>query len=445
MLASKPSTKAVLPHPPAPSSLEEAGLPQDLIVQLALKTLHFAGELSGADLAARLGLKFSVIEPALTLIKLQHQVEVSGGSLIGGPSYRYRITDAGRTRAQLFLESSHYVGAAPVPLAQYKRYMAEYKAHAPRVATRERVRQAFSHLVISDRVMDQLGPAINAGHSMFVYGPPGNGKTVISQAIQKLLDGDIHIPHALEVEGAIVRLFDPVTHEALPSEHSPTGLDRGADLDQRWVRCRRPLVMVGGELTLDALELSYNPVSGFYKAPVQAVANGGVLVIDDFGRQRVAPRDLLNRWIVPLENRVDYLTLNSGQKFELPFMVLVAFATNIRPQELVDEAFLRRIHYKVLCESPTHDDYLAIFRNYCLERGVGFDRELVEDLLENYYKPRHISMRGCHPRDLIEQSLSLAEYLGRPQALTPELLRAACDSYFVDETTEEMSTIAPHG
>jgi hypothetical protein len=279
---------------------------------------------------------------------------------------------------------------------------------------------------------------------MFVYGPPGNGKTVISQAIQKLLEGDLHVPHALEIEGAIVKLFDPVVHEELPEENVPTGIDRGAEVDRRWVRCRRPMVMVGGELTLEALELSFNPTAGFYKAPVQAVANGGVLVIDDFGRQRVAPRDLLNRWIVPLESRVDFLTLNSGQKFELPFMTLVAFATNINPRELVDEAFLRRIHYKVLCESPTHEDYLVIFRNYCHQKTVAFKRDLVEDLLENYYKPRHLSLRGCHPRDLIEQSLSLAEYLGQPQELTPELLRAACDSYFVDDSAEEMSTLQPH-
>jgi predicted ATPase with chaperone activity len=443
--ATKTDVLRVLPHPPAPSTLEEAGLSLDLVLQLALKSLHFTGEMTGAELANRLGVRFSVVEPALQLVKAQHQVEIVGGGMLGGPAYRYRITDAGRTRAALFLQSSHYVGAAPVPLGQYHAYMAAYKEKAPRTATRERVRRAFSHLVIGDRVMDQLGPAINAGHSMFVYGPPGNGKTVISQAIQKLLDGDLHIPHALEVEGNIIRLFDPVTHEVLPTDSADAGVDnKSSDIDRRWVRCRRPLVMVGGELTLEQLELSFNSVSGFYKAPVQAVANGGVLVIDDFGRQRVAPRDLLNRWIVPLESRVDFLTLNSGQKFELPFMTLVAFATNIRPQELVDEAFLRRIHYKVLCESPSHDDYIAIFRNYCHGRNVSFDRGLVEDLLENYYKPRHISLRGCHPRDLIEQSLSLAEYLGNRPELTPELLRAACDSYFVDESTEEMSTLQPH-
>jgi MoxR-like ATPase len=436
-----PDVPQVLPHPIAPNTLEEAGLSLDLVTQLLLKSLHFAGELSGAELARRLGVRFSVVDPALQALKFQHQVEVAGGAVLGGPSYRYRITDTGRTRAALFLESNHYVGKAPVPLTQYTAYMQQYKGHAPRTATRDRVRRAFSHLVISDRVMDQLGPAINAGHSMFVYGPPGNGKTVISQAIQKLLDGDIHIPHALEVEGSIIRIYDPVAHEELSAAASDDVLDSSSSIDHRWVRCRRPLVMVGGELTLEALELSYNTVSGFYKAPVQALANGGVLVIDDFGRQRVAARDLLNRWIVPLESRVDYLTLNSGQKFELPFMVLIAFATNIRPQELVDEAFLRRIHYKVLCESPTYADYIQIFQNYCETKHVLFDRRIVEQLLDEYYQPRKLALRGCHPRDLIEQSLSLAEYLGQPNELTPDLLRAACDSYFVDEA--EGSSPAP--
>src|SRR6476660_5489849 len=256
MLASKANVTRILPHPPAPTTLEEAGLSLDIVIQLVLKTLHFTGELAGSELAHRLGLRFSVIEPALTLIKSQHQVEVAGGAMIGGPSYRYRITDAGRTRAQLFLETNHYVGAAPVPLAQYRRYMAEYKLRAPATATRDRVRQAFAHLVISDRVMDQLGPAINAGHSMFVYGPPGNGKTVISQAIRKLMFGEIAIPHAIEVEGAIIRLFDPVNHEEIAPDDDggEPRIDLGQTYDRRWVHCRRPMVTVGGELALEALE-----------------------------------------------------------------------------------------------------------------------------------------------------------------------------------------------
>jgi predicted ATPase with chaperone activity len=319
-----------------------------------------------------------------------------------------------------------------VPLARYVAYLHEWKQAAPGTATRDRMHDAFRHLVLSQRVLDQLGPAINAGHSLFVYGPPGNGKSVIAQAIRNLLDGDIAIPHALDVEGHIVRLFNPVNHDVLPLPESD-GLADDVAADQRWARCRRPLVTVGGELTLDALELSYSRTSGFYQAPVQAVANGGVLVIDDFGRQQFEPRQFLNRWIVPLESRVDFLTLQTGQKFELPFATLLVFATNLRPSTLVDEAFLRRIRYKVYAESPGVEEFVQIFQNCCDERGLEFDRGLVDRLVRDRYRPRQIPLRGCHPRDLIEQALSLADYRGDPRALTSELLEAACDSYFVDD------------
>jgi predicted ATPase with chaperone activity len=426
----------VVPFPAPPQTLEESGLSLDLVLQLTLKSLHFAGELSGSDLSRRTGLEFHVIAPALELLKAQHQIAIVGGGFVGGASYRYRITDAGRTRATLFLETSHYVGAAPVPLAQYQAYLNAYRQAAPRGATQERVRAAFSHLVISTQVLDQLGPAINAGHSMFVYGPPGNGKTVISQAIHNLLDGEIAIPHAIEVEGNIIRLFDPVNHEPVAVDENTESLATALSGDRRWVRCRRPMVMVGGELTLDALELSYNPTTGFYRAPVQAVANGGVLVIDDFGRQRCSPRDLLNRWIVPLESRVDFLTLQSGQKFELPFMTLIVFATNVRPAELVDEAFLRRIQYKIFAESPTVEDFKDIFASCCRALGATADPGLVDQLLLEYYRPRKIALRGCHPRDLIKQALSLASYLNRPPHLTRDLIEAACNSYFVNDREE---------
>lgn len=427
-----PATQDVMPN--APRTLEEAGLRLDLLIQLALKHLHFAGDLKGSELASRLGLSFSVVEPALEVLKGQHQLEVAGGAITGAASYRYRITDAGRTRAALFLQTNQYVGVAPVPYEQYRRYMNDFIASAPRTATRERVREALSHLVVSQPVLDQLGPAINSGHSMFVYGPPGNGKTVIAQAVRKLLSGTIAIPHAIEVEGAIIRFFDPVNHESIADDGDESDrLDLSSGHDRRWVRCKRPMVMVGGELTLTALDLSYNPTTGFYRAPIQAVANGGVLVIDDFGRQQCAPRDLLNRWIVPLESRVDFLTLQSGQKFEIPFGVLIVFATNIKPSELVDEAFLRRIRYKVYAQGPTIPEFMQIFENCCRERSLRFDRGLVEHLLADYYEPRQIAPRGCHPRDLIEQSLSLADYRDQPRQLTAELLEAACAGYFVDE------------
>jgi predicted ATPase with chaperone activity len=310
--------------------------------------------------------------------------------------------------------------------------MESHKESVPHKVTRADVRKAFSHLVISQKVMDQLGPAVNAGHSMFVYGPPGNGKTVISQAIHNLLQGDILVPHALEVEGSIIRFFDPVNHEPL-EEAVNDSMDLGEDMDRRWVRCRRPMVMVGGELSLEQLELSYSPTMGFYRAPVQAVANGGVLVIDDFGRQACSPRELLNRWIVPLESSVDFLTLQTGQKFDFPFMTMIVFATNIRPNELVDEAFLRRIHYKIFAESPTRAEFLKIFENNCREQGLEYRPGVIDSLLANYFKPRQIQLRGCHPRDLIGQVISLAEYLGEPPELSTELLEAACAAYFVDD------------
>ncbi|HEX2452365.1 MAG TPA: hypothetical protein VHI99_01590 [Vicinamibacterales bacterium] len=415
----------------APKTLEEAGLSRDLITQLTLKTLHFSGELTGTELSRRLGLPFLALEPVIAGIKQQHQVEISGGAL-GAPSYHYRITDIGRSRAMLFLEQSHYVGCAPVPLQQYRKYMEAFRASVPHQVDRAKVRAAFSHLVISQRVLDQLGPAVNAGHSMFVYGPPGNGKTVISQAIHNLLLGDILVPHALEVEGSIIRFFDPVNHEPVPEEANER-LDLGNERDRRWIRCRRPMVMVGGELSLDQLELSYSPTLGFYRAPVQAVSNGGVLVIDDFGRQSCSPRELLNRWIVPLESRVDFLTLQTGQKFDFPFMTMIVFATNIRPGELVDEAFLRRIHYKIFAESPTKAEFLQIFENCCREQHLEFRPDVIEWLLATYFKPRQIQLRGCHPRDLIGQVTSLAEYLGQPAEVSPELLEAACAAYFVDD------------
>lgn len=420
--------------PKAPATLAEAGLSQELVLQLLLKHLHFGADFTGQDLARRLGLEFTVIEPVLDVLRFTHLCEVAGGSVVGGPSFRYRITEEGRRRAILYLEQSQYVGAAPVPLQQYRDYLTTHGKAVTAPLSRARVREAFSHLVLSSKVLDQVGPAVAAGHSMFVYGPPGNGKTVIAQAIRNLIDGEIAVPHAIEVEGHIVRIFDPVSHERLPDTATAPGLLRSrTSMDGRWVRCRRPMVMVGGELTLESLDLTYSPTGGFYGAPVQTKANGGVLIIDDFGRQRVPARELLNRWIVPLESRVDFLALETGQKFDLPFCVMVVFATNIKPADLVDEAFLRRIHYKVFAENPTRAEFLQIFEGCCRARGLAYD-ELIAEALLAHLRSRNIRFRGCHPRDLIDQALAHAEYLGEPRDLTAELLEAACAAYFVDDT-----------
>ena len=436
MLAEFPAaTGALAIHPAAPHTLEETGLSFDLIEQLVLKMLHFSGEMSGAVLGRRLGLTYSAFAPVLEHLKLQYLVEVMGGGLVAGPAYVYRITESGRERALLHLEQNQYVGPAPVPFASYEAYMRAFAAARRQTVTRSRVRDAFGELVLSDRVLDQLGPAVNGGHSMFVYGSPGNGKTVISQAIRNLLDGEIAIPYAIEAHGLIIQLYDAVVHQARPSQQSDDdhGIDAGHAPDRRWVRCRRPLVMVGGELILESLDLAYGQVSKFYQAPVQMAANGGVLVIDDFGRQRCSPAALLNRWITPLESRVDYLTLQTGQKLPMPFVVLIVFATNINPTELVDEAFLRRIHYKVYTESPTLPQFRKIFERCCQERGLDYDEALVEWLVAESYKPREIPLRGCHPRDLIGQAMAFAEYFGEGKRLTAPLLKMAFDTYFVGD------------
>jgi predicted ATPase with chaperone activity len=418
--------------------VEETGLSSDLILQIATKTLHIAGDLTGTELAARLGVPFQVIEPSLDLLKRDRHCEITGGALLGPPSYTYRLTDAGRVRAMLFMESSRYVGALPVPLQQYTAYMNRFSVEHRVIATRDVVRKAFAHLVLSQRVLDQLGPAIAAWHSLFVYGPPGNGKTVIAQAIRNVLRDHIAVPYAISIDAHIIRVFDSVNHEPIPPDDDEeadwpdSSLQSANVFDGRWVRCRRPLVTAGGEMTLESLELGHTG-GGFYRAPLQVIANGGVLVIDDFGRQQVSARNLLNRWIVPLEGGLDYLTLRTGEKFQVPFQTFVVFATNLKPSDLADEAFLRRIRYKVLAESPTVDEFAEIFENYCRTRRLTFDRSVADSLVEGELRRRQIPLRGCHPRDLIEHALAIAKYLDRPERLTPELISEACASYFVED------------
>ncbi len=408
------------PYPVAPATLEEAGLGAELVGGLVLKTLHSVGEATGHELSKRLGLVFGAFEAVLQSLKSQLLCEIVGGTF-GGASYRYRLTEAGRVRAAAAFERNHYSGAAPVPLPQYRRYMATFMRSVPRRVTNQQVREAFSHMVIGQGVLDQIGPAINSGHSMFIYGPPGNGKTAMAKSVRTLLNGLIAIPHALEVDGQIIRLFDPDVHE--PVRLPDRGEYETERPDSRWVICRPPMVSVGGELTIDRLGLAYNERSGVYRAPVQTMANGGVLLIDDFGRQRCAPRDLLNWWMVPLESRVEYLMLQSGENVEMPFVALLIFSTNLKPADLVDEAFLRRIQYKIYAENPNAEGFIGIFERCCQDLGIPFERELAEALIDSIYRPRRIELRACHPRDLINQALSLASYQGQPRRLTFELLQ----------------------
>jgi hypothetical protein len=424
------------PTPPAPpATIAETGLHPDSLAQLLLKTL-VAGEATGTGLSEKLRLPYSVLDALIQHARVEKLVEVRGASGTGTAGYRYILTDLGRDRAMQFFDVSRYVGPAPVPLAQYNAYVRACMAARPYV-DRDRLSTGFDQLIVSKAMLDLLGPAVNSGKSLFLYGKPGNGKTVVAEGIGRALGTEMYVPHAIDVDGQIITTFDAVNHQVVAAPAEAFSVIASAALDRRWEKIRRPVVVVGGELTLDMLDLTFNPISKFYEAPIQMKANGGVFVVDDFGRQRIPPRDLLNRWIVPLESRVDFLTLHTGRKFEIPFNVLIVFATNLQPQSLADEAFLRRIPYKILAKNPTVDEYCRIFEMNCRKRGLAFDPVMVEYLLRKYYQPRRLEMRACHPRDLVEQVVNMCRYQNRELVITRDLLDAACSSYFIEETESQ--------
>ena len=421
--------------PPPPATIAESGLHPDVLAQLLLKTL-LGGEASGSALAERMRLPYSLLEALIQHARVEKLVEVRGTTGVGSAGYRYAVTDLGRDRGQQYLDVCRYVGPAPVPLAQYNDYVrACMAARIP--LDRDGLAIGFEDLVVNRGMFDQLGPAVNSGKSLFLYGAPGNGKTVVAQGIGRAFGTEMYIPHAIDVDGQIITMFDPVNHQRSAPADQGQSVVSAAVLDQRWERIRRPVVVVGGELTLEMLDLSFNQIAKFYEAPIQLKANGGVFVVDDFGRQRIPPRDLLNRWIVPLESRVDFLTLHTGRKFEVPFNVFIVFATNLKPESLADEAFLRRIPYKVLAKNPTLDEYCRIFELNCRKRGLPFDPVMIEYLDRRYYQPRKLQMRACHPRDLVEQVVDICRYQKREPVITRELLDAACGSYFLEETDSQ--------
>jgi hypothetical protein len=425
-----PDTTDVL-APELPATLEAAGLASGTVSSLIVKTLH-NGEASGMDLADRIRLPYAILEPLLEHLRVEMLVQVKSAGGMGTAGYRYTLTDAGRDRALRYFDACGYVGPAPVPLTQYAAYMSEVRAQT-RDVYRERVAGAFSHLIVEAEMLDQLGPAIASGKAMFLYGPPGNGKSVMGEGIGRVLGGDIYVPHALDVDGQIITMYDPVAHEARTDPGASSIFRTDTDIDGRWVRVARPVITVGGELTLEMLDLRYRELSAFYESPVHLKANGGVLVVDDFGRQRVPARDLLNRWIVPLESRIDYLNLVSGKKFQVPFDVMVVFATNLEPRSLADEAFLRRIPYKILAKNPSLNQYSRIFEMNCKRHGLNFDPAFVQYLHDKYYVGRNIEMRACHPRDLTDQVVNLCRYHRRRVELSPALIDEACRTYFLDD------------
>jgi predicted ATPase with chaperone activity len=424
------------PVPPVPETLADTGLSADAVRDLILKVLYVQGTRSGHYLAEFLRLPFPLVDEELLTLQHRRFIEVRGTTAPHRGSYLFDLGGEGRDRAREALEASQYVGPAPVPLTQYAAWIHAQSIRFARV-TQETLRAGFDHLVLNRSIFDILGPAVNSSKSIFLYGHPGNGKTAIAEAISHMLGGVLYLPYAVDVDGQIMLVYDPVHHEDVETEREVIGTDAlflrsGTGHDRRYATVKRPVVLTGGELTLDQLDLRYDPYTKLYQAPFQVKANGGVLIVDDFGRQRVPPRDLLNRWIVPLEKRIDFLTLHTGGKFPVPFDCLLIFATNLDPAELVEEAFLRRIHYKIPVVDPTRAQYEEIFRRCCVTGGLTYDPEAVGYIFSEFYHRRGIPPRGCHPRDLIAHVEDIAKYREVTPQLTIDLIDRACRSYFLE-------------
>ncbi len=426
--------------PPAPRSVAETGLSSAFLFDLTLKTLYYQNEMRGGEIALALRLPFAVVEESLEALKRERLIEVKGSEGPSRAAYRYIILSAGRERAREALEVSRYVGPAPVSLEDYTRRVIEQNRGLDRIPA-ERLKEAFSQLVLPSDILGRIGPAVAARKSIFLYGAPGNGKTVLAEAIGRALGGTVHVPSAVEMDQQVIKVHDPVFHgdEEPPQDEGAVPSLAGYQADRRWIRARRPVVFSGGELTLEMLDLIFNPREGFYQAPLQLKANGGVFILDDFGRQMVQPRDLLNRWIVPLDKGVDYLTLHTGRKFPVPFRTLVLFATNLRPHDLVDEAFLRRIRYKISMTDPTRREYREVFRRECERLDVPPSDWATEYLFREYYEKHGIPPRFCHPRDILEKIADAARFEGVAPTLQAEVLDRVCGSYFLADTSDLVS------
>jgi hypothetical protein len=418
---------------PRPQSVEETGLSQTFLSDLLGKHLLDGGAMSMAQLVKRLALPGKVLENVVQFMRQEARVEVMSSAGEAGVTLRYRLTDRGRTTALDAMWRSGYVGAAPVPLRRYTEVVRGQTVH-DRAITRSEMQSAFSDVVLDQRLVDQLGPSLNSGRAIFIYGPAGTGKTYIARKLTRLFRDRTLIPHAVEINDAVVEVFDPVLHRALASntEDSATDLSFDHGYDPRFVPCERPVVVAGGELTSEMLEIQYDAGTRQYVAPLQLKANNGMFLIDDMGRQKVEPETIFNRWIVPMEEKVDYLSLGSGRHFTAPFDVVLIFSTNISPRDLADEAFLRRIGYKVEFRYLTKDQYRQIWKDVCRELGVVFDPELLEFALAELHEKHGVALLPCHPRDLLAISVDLASYLGEPKSLSRQHLRWAWRNYFVN-------------
>jgi hypothetical protein len=440
--------QAQAPPPTSPRSMKESGLTLSQVCDLVLKQLYLHGSLLGVEIARNARLPFNVIDECLRFLKDDHAIQVTSGEVIGRVSYRFHLTELGRSRAKEAFEFCRYVGPAPVPLESYVE-QCRRQAVSGINCTPDALLEGFSELIIPPQLLEELGPAVCTGRSIFLYGPPGNGKSQIAKGIGRFLNyhgGDIYVPYAIQSENSIITIFDPSLHQSTDDEEVQAMMGEGVAQKQgtsqnvsrlfhenhpdlRWRRVRRPVVVTGGELTLDMLDLRYNQSSNFYVAPLQLKANGGVFMIDDFGRQIAKPRDLLNRWILPLEERIDYVTLATGKKFPVPFEELIIFSTNLEPSDLVDDAFLRRIRHKIKIGSPDRELFTEIFSLCCELNQVPFEPRAVEYLYSTYYEQGQ-PPRSSDPRDLLEIVQSICRFRNQRFVLTQELMSEATQRFF---------------
>ena len=412
-------------RPAEPRTIDETGLTQTTIENLLLKYVLLIGSASGRQIADSLCLPFVILEPIYQSLR-QRQLLVNSASAQFG-DFVYTLTDGGRQRARSCMEQCSYVGAAPVPLDDYivSVEAQTIRAEAPQ---RRHLQKAFADISIDPNILDMLGPAVNSGAGLFLYGAPGNGKTTLARRITICFGSAIWIPRIITEDGQIIKVYDAAYHEEVDAAKS--GLLKTAEHDRRWLKIKRPTVIVGGELTLEALEIRHDPVSNVSEASLQLKSNCGCLLIDDFGRQRVSPVDLLNRWIIPLENRFDFLTLATGRKIQVPFDQLIIFSTNLEPTDLADEAFLRRIPYKIEVGDPTREEFLGLFQLCAKSMHCEYKPSSIEHLIAKHYEPLNRPFRRCHPRDLLQQVRNYCVYTGQAVEMRPELFDKVVPTYF---------------
>ena len=426
-MASDLFANASLYTPPEPESLAQLDISEHVVAGLILRLMHVNNAMVAHELAAEICLPFyNVVEPVLNDLRDNRLIEITRGDM-ASVSYIYSITDAGRARALQYFEQTTYIGPAPVSLENYVKLIAEQSLRNITVHA-ARLREAFEGLVFDDKILDQVGPAVNSGRSIFLYGPPGNGKTSICERIVKSFGGSLFIPSAIEINGSIIKIFDEYNHKLIAPKNDMRLQEK---YDRRFRLIERPVIIVGGELTMETLDLIWNEESRYYEAPFQMKANGGAFMVDDFGRQRIDPKTLLNRWIVPLEKKVDFLTLHTGTKIEVPFDELIVFSTNLNPRDLVDDAFLRRIRYKIPIEDPSHENFRSIWRIMSEVKGVPYADEIVDYFVEKHMRTHGRPLRGCLPRDILDNILDVCRYREIEPTVTAEMLDDAAEAYFV--------------